>query len=103
MSTIYRSENFHSPSFIRQPSLSPAWRRICRELGLKERLIPRDVVTRWNSTYDMMKFVLAYRAAIDKITADKGIKLRKYELDQDDWTIIEDLVNILEVRHRRFI
>ena len=36
---------------------------------------------RWNSTYDMMKFVVAYRPAIDKITADKALKLRKYKLD----------------------
>jgi hypothetical protein len=75
----------------------PAWRCICRELKLKERLIPCDVVTRWNSTYDMMRFAVAYRLAIDKITADKTLKLRKYELDNDDWVIIEDLVNVLEV------
>jgi hypothetical protein len=52
---------------------------------LKKCLIPHDVVTRWNSTYDMMKFVLTYRVAIDKITADKGLKLRRYELDNDNW------------------
>ena len=75
----------------------PTWRRICGELDLKERLIPRDVVTQWNSTYDMMRFVLTYRAAIDKITADKALKLRRYELDNDDWVIIEDLVSVLEV------
>jgi hypothetical protein len=45
----------------------------------------------------MMKFVLAYRVVIDKITANKGLKLRKYELDNDDWVIINDLVGILEV------
>ena len=52
---------------------------------------------RWNSTYDMMKFVVAYRPAIDKITADKALKLRKYELNNDDWAIIKDLVSVLEV------
>jgi hypothetical protein len=45
----------------------------------------------------MMKFALTYRVAIDKITADKGLKLRRYELDNDNWTIIKDLVSILEV------
>jgi len=54
-------------------------------------------VTRWNSTYDMLNFVLAYRVVIDKITADKGLKLRRYELDNDNWVIIEDLVSVLEV------
>ena len=54
-------------------------------------------MTRWNSTYDMLNFVLAYRVVIDKITADKGLKLRRYELDNDNWVIIEDLVSVLEV------
>jgi hypothetical protein len=76
----------------------PAWRRTCSELGLKKRLIPRDVVTRWNSTYDMMRFVLTYRKAIDRITAAKALKLRRYELDNDDWVIVEDLVSVLEVK-----
>ena len=45
----------------------------------------------------MLKFVLAYRLAIDKITTDKCLKLRKYELDNDNWAIVEDLVSVLEV------
>ncbi|TFY79033.1 hypothetical protein EWM64_g4980 [Hericium alpestre] len=70
----------------------PAWRRMCKDLDLKPRLIPHDVVTRWNSTYDMLKFALDYRTAIDKITAEKNLKMRKYELDDDEWEIISDLV-----------
>jgi len=66
---------------------------------MKEHFIPHDVVTCWNSKYDMMRFVLTYQAAIDKVTADKVLKLRRYELDHDDWIIIEDLVSILEVCH----
>lgn len=46
----------------------------------------------------MMRFVLAYRKAIDQITADKALKLRRYELDNDNWVIVEDLVSVLEVR-----
>ena len=45
----------------------------------------------------MMHFVLTYWKAIDQITADKGLKLRKYELDNDDWVVVEDLVNVLKV------
>ena len=46
----------------------------------------------------MMAFALKYRAAVDGITADKSLKLRKYELDGEDWQVIEDLVAVLEVR-----
>ncbi|EPQ50069.1 hypothetical protein GLOTRDRAFT_134286 [Gloeophyllum trabeum ATCC 11539] len=51
----------------------------------------RDVTTRWNSMYDMAKFVLRYRKPIDDITGGKSLKLRQYELDDDDWAIIDDL------------
>ena len=47
----------------------------------------------------MMDFVLKYRHAIDQVTTDKVLKLRKYELDNDDWDIVKDLVAVLEVRH----
>jgi hypothetical protein len=77
----------------------PAWCSTCYELGLKPRLIPRDVVTRWNSTYDMMRFTLEYREAVDQVIADKALKLRRYELNNDDWIIIGDLVSVLEVMY----
>jgi hypothetical protein len=75
----------------------PAWKRCCRKLKKKALLIPRDVITRWNSTYDMLTFSLQYRESIDAITADKAMKLRKYELDDGDWAIVEDLTAVLKV------
>jgi hypothetical protein len=45
----------------------------------------------------MMRFALKYRQPIDSITADKALRLRQYELDNDDWMIIEDLVTVLQV------
>jgi hypothetical protein len=44
--------------------------------------MPRDVTTRWNSTYDMLKFALEYRKAIDILTADRQNDLRNYELSE---------------------
>ncbi|KAH7910435.1 hypothetical protein BJ138DRAFT_1126854 [Hygrophoropsis aurantiaca] len=78
--------------------LLPAWRRMCVTEDLKPNLIPRDVATRWNSTYDMLEFALKYRAPIDVITSDKTTKqAKKYELDDDDWKIVVDLVAVLKV------
>ena len=50
--------------------------------------------TRWNLTYmyDMVKMAYRLRPAIDDITANKSLKLRKYELDDDDWKVIGDLL-----------
>jgi hypothetical protein len=51
----------------------------------------------------MMRFALKYRPPIDSITANKELKLRKYELDSEDWGIVEDLVAVLEVRPSHFL
>jgi hypothetical protein len=80
----------------------PAWHVACLSAKLRPRLIPRDVVTRWNSTYDMLLFACKYRMAIDSLTADKTFKLRQFELDHDDWVIIDDLISVLEVRLQFF-
>lgn len=78
--------------------LLPEWKRVCAAKDLKVKLLPRDVRTRWNSTYDMLVVALAYRSAIDTMTADKPSKQRKNELDEQEWLIIGDLVCVLEVR-----
>jgi hypothetical protein len=45
----------------------------------------------------MMVFALKYRKPIDSITADKSLKMRKYELDNKGWAIVEQLVSVLQV------
>jgi hypothetical protein len=50
----------------------PAWQEMLKELKMKDWIIPCDVTTRWNSTYDMLSFALEYRKAIDLLTADKN-------------------------------
>ncbi|KAF8239141.1 hypothetical protein L208DRAFT_1239312, partial [Tricholoma matsutake] len=77
--------------------LLPSWRSLCIQQKRKPCLIPCDVVTQWNSTYNMLRLTLNYRAPIDAIMADKSLKLRKYELDDIHWKIVGDLVSVLEV------
>jgi hypothetical protein len=73
----------------------PAWRRYCKELKLKPHILPCNVITRWNSTYYMLDFAIRYRTVIDAMTADKSLKLRKFELETEEWSIAEDLVTVL--------
>jgi len=49
----------------------------------------------------MLRFALEYREVIDDITADKSLKLRKYELDDEGWEIVKDLLRVLKVRFTR--
>jgi hypothetical protein len=45
----------------------------------------------------MLSFAIKYCQVIDAMTADKSLKLRKFELDHEEWGIAEDLVAVLEV------
>lgn len=61
-------------------------------------MMPRDVATRWNSTYDMLDFAIQYRAALDTITGDRDMKLRRFELTEEEWKSATQLRNALKVR-----
>ena len=61
-----------------------------------EKLLPRDVSTHWNSTFDMLSVAIDYRAAIDKMTDhDKG--LRSLEMSGEEWKIATQLRDVLKV------
>jgi hypothetical protein len=87
--------------------LLPRWIQILEDLQnnatlsgsnpLAIRVMPRDVATRWNSTYDMLEFALEYHEAIDLITGDR--EMRKYELLEGEWELVEQLCDVLGVRH----
>lgn len=74
----------------------PYWLVKLEELGLRVRMMPRDVSTRWNSTFDMLKFAIDYRAAIDAVTSNREFNLRKYELADEEWAIAVNLRDTLK-------
>jgi hypothetical protein len=43
----------------------------------------------------MLVFALEYRKAIDEISGDR--EMRKYELEEGEWEIVEQLCDVLEV------
>ena len=50
--------------------------------------------------FDMLDFALDYRPAIDAMTNDRGNKLRRYELDNKEWEMVEQLRDVLQVRYQ---
>lgn len=82
--------------------LLPAWKECCRFHELPERLIPQDVRTRWNSTFDMLEVTLKYRAVYADMAASKENRLRQFELSDEDWDTALQLRKVLKVRVLEF-
>lgn len=76
----------------------PKWYSVLEELRLHARMMPRDVTTHWDSTFDMLDFTIDYRLALVKVTDDHDMNLRKFELDEEDWKIATYLCDVLKVR-----
>jgi len=77
--------------------LLPTWFSTLKDTKLDKRTMPRDVSTRWNSTYDMLKFAIDYQKAINRLTVDKNLGLRQYELSDEEWEIAKQLSMLLMV------
>ena len=61
-------------------------------------MMPRDVATCWNSTYDMLEFADVYHAALNVMTADRDMTLCKFELSKKEWAMATELCEVLQVR-----
>lgn len=60
-------------------------------------MMPHDMSTRWNSTYDMLEFAPKYHATLDIMTADRDMKLCKFELSKKEWGMATELCEVLRV------
>ena len=79
--------------------LLPAWHDRLLQLKLLDENMPQDVRTCWNSTYEMLQFMLEYRDTIDSLTGDRATDLRWLELRDEEWKIVAQLCDVLKVRH----
>ncbi|KIM56466.1 hypothetical protein SCLCIDRAFT_72349, partial [Scleroderma citrinum Foug A] len=53
----------------------PAWKEILRDLRLVVSCMPRDVMTRWNSTFDLLEYALKHQKAINLVTQQHELGL----------------------------
>ena len=57
----------------------------------------------WNSTFDMLEFVIQYHVAIDAMTAVQGFDLCRYELAPTEWNTAIELRDVLKVSNLPFL
>ena len=60
-------------------------------------MMPCDIRTRWNATYDMLDFAYEYKDTINQITDRRDMKLQDYEIEPQEWDIIKQLRDVLGV------
>ena len=78
-------------------NLLPGWKACLKDLGLAIRIMPQDVSTWWNSTYDMLCFAIEYQKAIENMTSECKNDLWQFELIEDKWVVATQLNDMLEV------
>ena len=77
----------------------PEWYHILERLKLAKKTLPRDVPTRWNSTFKMLNTANEYRAAVDELTGNHLMGLHKCEMNDDEFAISKELRDVLLVSH----
>jgi hypothetical protein len=77
--------------------LLPAWHEALRSLKMSVTLMPRDVATRWNSTFEMLNYAVEHRKAVDIVTQRRDLGLREFELSDEEWDIAGQLRDVLKV------
>ena len=82
--------------------LLPAWYERLEEFNLSKCLMPQDILTRWNSTFDMLEFALNNQKTLDAITGNQRMELQMFELSEGEWTLAEQLQDVLEVSPAQF-
>jgi hypothetical protein len=55
--------------------LLPKWFSVLEDLKLAKHMMPRDVSTHWNSTFDMLDFALQYQTALQAISGNLDLDL----------------------------
>jgi hypothetical protein len=83
--------------------LLPEWEKIVLKQNLKMRIMPRDVSTHWNSTFNMLAFAVKYKDAICTITSHIDCNLLDCQLTKEEWGHADELAKVLEVCSRFFI
>ncbi|KAE9403682.1 hypothetical protein BT96DRAFT_1079562, partial [Gymnopus androsaceus JB14] len=74
----------------------PAWKKTVADFKLPSKQIPRDVRTRWNSTFDMINMAVQYGTPLNSFINDSNNGLTAFALSTTEWIILENLRDVLQ-------
>ena len=88
------------------PQIRAALSQLATEAGLNSEVLVRMVKTRWN-TFTMvlaraieMKEVLSGLCDMHQFNRSQGARLRRYILSEEEWKLLEELYQLLDVSSR---
>ena len=91
---------------INSPTLLlPQWLALLEREALPKfhgRSLPRDVSTRWSSTFNHLAAFVELESYIDTFTGIREHGLRQFELTKDEWACVKQLVKVLQVSSTLF-
>ncbi|KAF9519942.1 hypothetical protein BS47DRAFT_1275683, partial [Hydnum rufescens UP504] len=75
----------------------PRWRKLCGKLVKNAGMLSRDAGTCWRSTYDTLNAFLEFRTVVEAMTRNHENGLSDVKFMDEDWLIITQLKDVLEV------
>ncbi|KAH7667795.1 Tam3-transposase (Ac family) protein [Dioscorea alata] len=75
-------------------TLMKKWARYCKAHNMRVKKFPKDVKTRWNSTYRLLSVAFPYRSLLTNFVNDSLVGFCLYEYQ---WVLIARIIDLLSV------
>jgi hypothetical protein len=88
---------------VNSPTIKEDLESSCHEAQITVRLMIRDVSTRWNSTAELVQRALELKDALKILVVKaahnkpRGVRLARFTLSEEEWTLLKQLSPLLEV------
>ncbi|KAJ3833743.1 hypothetical protein F5878DRAFT_546022 [Lentinula raphanica] len=102
-SALYKTRKISFKIIHSTTGLLPRWREQVSDTEFADQVLPRDVATRWNSTYDMLAAFLRMKEPVVKFLDRASYGLSALALNDNEWDAIQGLVAVLKVSDFLFL
>ncbi|KAE9396505.1 hypothetical protein BT96DRAFT_780829, partial [Gymnopus androsaceus JB14] len=83
---------------INSPTLLlPRWHELTAGTAFENRILPHNIATQWNSTYDMLKSFSEMKDLANKFLDSTSNGLAAYILSNEEWEAVDGLIFVLKI------